>query len=176
MDNKPFIHPLSDCQSPHIGGGTRVWQFCVILPEARIGRHCNICASVLIENKVVVGDHTTIKSGVQLWDGITLGHHVLVGPNVTFTNDRIPRSQNPDFVPVPTVVDDGASIGAGSTIVAGIHIGQYALIGAGSVVTKDVPPFTVWYGNPARQQGYITREGVVLNMERKDKNGVVHEL
>ena len=160
-----MIHPLADCQSSNIGEGTRIWQFCVVLPGARIGAHCNICAHVLIENDVVVGDHCTVKSGVQLWDGVTLEDHVFVGGNTSFTNDMVPRSQKQGFVPVPTRVETGATIGAGCTILPGLTIGYHAFIGAGSVVTHDVPPHTVWYGNPARQHGFITADGEILDKD-----------
>jgi acetyltransferase-like isoleucine patch superfamily enzyme len=168
------IHPTSDVQSDQIGEGTNVWQYCVILPQARIGTNCNICANVLIENDVVVGDNVTIKSGVQLWDGVTLEDDVFVGPNVTFTNDLVPRSKRYPKHFSRTLVKKGASIGANSTVVAGHTIGEYALIGAGSVVTKDVPAHTVWYGNPATQRGYVTAEGVILDMNKKDEQGREH--
>jgi UDP-3-O-[3-hydroxymyristoyl] glucosamine N-acyltransferase len=107
------IHPLSDVQTRQIGEGSRIWQFVVILPGARIGADCNICAHCLIENDVVIGDRVTIKSGVQLWDGLRIEDDVFIGPNVTFTNDRFPRSkQYPDRF-VTTLVKRGASIGGG---------------------------------------------------------------
>ncbi len=152
------IHPTSDVQSDNIGSGTTVWQYCVILPGARIGNDCNICAGVLIENDVTVGDRVTVKSGVQLWDGVSLGDDVFVGPGVAFTNDLFPRSKRRPAQFARTVVERGASIGANATIVAGHTIGEGAMVGAGSVVTKDIPPHTVWYGNPARYRGNVTKE------------------
>lgn len=144
------IHPSSDVQTNAIGQGTRVWQYVVILSQAQIGADCNICSHCLIENDVVVGDRVTIKSGVQLWDGLRIADDVFIGPNVTFSNDRFPRSkQYPESFP-QTVVKQGASIGANATILPGISIGQSAMIGAGSVVTKDVPDFALVVGNPAR--------------------------
>lgn len=144
------IHPLADVQSENIGDGTMIWQFCVILKEAKIGKNCNINCQVLIENKVQIGDNVTIKPGVQIWDGITLEDDVFVGPNVTFTNDLFPKSKNVDFELKETLIKKGASIGANATILAGITIGENALIGAGSVVTKDVPANEIWVGNPAK--------------------------
>ncbi len=146
------IHPTSDVQSTKIGKGTTVWQFCVILRDAQIGTNCNINFNVFIENDVIIGNDVTIKPGVQIWDGITLEDKVMVGPNVTFTNDRHPKSKNTDFVLERTVVRKGASIGANATILPGITIGENALIGAGSVVTKDIPAGETWYGNPARKR------------------------
>jgi acetyltransferase-like isoleucine patch superfamily enzyme len=145
-----FIHPSSDVQSKQIGEGTRIWQYVVILPEAVIGRDCNICSHCFIENKVVVGDRVTVKCGVQLWDGVTLEDDVFVGPNATFTNDLQPRSRNSAAQLLPTVVKKGASIGANSTILPGLTIGEGAMVGAGAVVTKDVPPRALVIGNPAR--------------------------
>jgi UDP-2-acetamido-3-amino-2,3-dideoxy-glucuronate N-acetyltransferase len=146
----PFIHSLADVQSPHIGEESRVWQFCVVLPNARIGANCNICAHVFIENEVVIGDRVTVKCGVQLWDGITVEDDVFIGPNVTFTNDRYPRSKQIPTSLLKTILRRGASIGANSTILGGVTIGKGAMIGAGSLVTKDVPENELWLGNPAR--------------------------
>ena len=149
------IHHLADVQSEKIGENTSVWQFCVILKDAEIGKNCNINCQVLIENDVKIGDNVTIKPGVQIWDGVTLEDNVFIGPNVTFTNDLVPRSKEyPDSF-AKTLVKKGASIGANSTILAGNTIGENALIGAGSVITKDVPENTVWFGNPAKQRGVI---------------------
>ena len=160
------IHPLSDVQSKDIGEHTSVWQYCVILPKARIGCNCNICAHVLIENDVVIGNNVTVKSGVQIWDGVTLEDDVFIGPNVTFTNDLVPRSKQYPKCFLKTRVKKGASIGANATIVAGHSIGSYALIGAGSVVTKDVPDYTVWYGNPATYIGTISKEGAMIKIDK----------
>lgn len=144
-----MINPLSDCKAL-VPESSNVWQFCVVFQNAKIGNNVNICSHCLIENEVTIGDNCTIKSGVQLWDGITLEDNVFVGANVTFTNDRYPRSKNPDWVQDSTLIKHGASIGAGSTILCGITIGEGAMIGVGSVVTKDVPAYELWFGNPAK--------------------------
>ena len=149
------IHASSDVQTQNIGENTNIWQFCVIFPNAVIGKNCNICANVLIENDVIVGNNVTIKSGVQLWDGAVVEDNVFIGPNVTFTNDVVPRSKIYPNEFMKIILKKGCSIGANSTLLAGIEIGENALIGAGSVVTKNVPANTVWFGNPARQRGYI---------------------
>lgn len=153
------IHPSADVQSENIGHGTTIWQFCVILKGAAIGSNCNINCQVLIENDVNIGDNVTIKPGVQIWDGVTLEDNVFIGPNVTFTNDLKPRSKQYPEAFAKTLVKNGASIGANATIVAGNTIGEFAMIGAGSVVTKDVPAHTVWFGNPAKQKGTIDEKG-----------------
>lgn len=150
-----FCHALSDVQSKTIGDGTRIWQFVVILAGARIGRNCNINAHCLVENDVIVGDNVTVKCGNYLWDGVRLEDNVFVGPNATFTNDRMPRSQvYPNSFPI-TVVKRGASIGAGAVILPGITIGEGAMIGAGAVVTRDVPDHALVVGSPARVVRYL---------------------
>lgn len=152
-----FIHPQSDVAKCHIGAGTKVWQFVVILEGAKIGKDCNICAHSLIEGDVVIGDRVTIKSGVFLWNGVRLEDDVFIGPNVTFTNDLFPRSKRhlEEFENI--IVGKGASIGANSTILPGIHIGSGAMIGAGSVVVKDVPSNAVVIGNPAKIVRYLDK-------------------
>lgn len=155
------IHALADVQSSHIGEDTKIWQFCVILKDAKIGSNCNINCNVFIENDVVIGDNVTIKPCVQIWDGVTLEDNVFIGPNVTFTNDLIPKSKQYPEAFAKTLVKKGASIGANSTIVAGNTIGENALIGAGSVVTKDVPANTVWFGNPATLRGFFNENGKI---------------
>ena len=144
------IHNLADVQTENIGEDTMIWQFCVILKNAKIGKKCNINCNVFIENDVEIGDNVTIKPGVQIWDGVTLEDKVFIGPNVTFTNDLLPRSKQYPIEFAKTLVKKGASIGANSTIIAGNIIGENAMIGAGSVITKDVPANEVWVGNPAK--------------------------
>jgi len=145
-----MIHPLADVSSNLIGEGTSIWQFTIVLEKAQIGKNCNINAHCFIENDVIMGDNVTIKCGVSVWDGLRIADHVFVGPNVTFINDNYPRSkQYPDKF-LETVIEEGASIGAGSIILGGLRIGKNAMIGAGSVVTKNVPDNELWLGNPAR--------------------------
>jgi len=170
-----MIHSSSDVQSTKIGKNTYIWQYVVILKGAVIGDNCNINAHCLIENQVFLGNNVTIKCGVYLWDGIHIENNVQIGPNVTFTNDMYPRAKT-SFELLKTIVKDGASIGANSTIIGGITIGEYALIGAGSVITKNIPPYTIWYGNPARHKGYITEHNIPLNMNLCDKAGRKYRL
>lgn len=152
---KNNIHFLADVQSSDIGIGTRVWQFVIILVGAKIGKECNICSHCLIENDVIIGDRVTIKSGVQLWDGLRVDDDVFIGPNVTFTNDKHPKSGNKNFLRLQTHIEKGASIGGGSVILPGIIIGANSVVGAGSVVTKNVPSGAIVFGNPARSTSNI---------------------
>src|ERR1017187_276599 len=119
-----IVHELADVASDAIGDGTRIWQYVVVLPGARIGADCNICAHVFIENDVVVGDRVTIKCGVQLWDGIVVEDDVFLGPNATFTNDSFPRSKRHPHQFQRTVIKKGASIGANATILPGLTVGE----------------------------------------------------
>lgn len=144
------IHPTADVQSGSIGVGTRVWQFVVVLPNAVIGADCNICSHCFIENDVVIGDRVTIKSGVQLWDGMRVADDVFIGPNATFTNDRHPRSGHRNYNQQRTILDAGCSIGAGAVVLPGLRVGKGAMVGAGAVVTRDVPDGATVVGNPAK--------------------------
>ena len=153
-----FIHEKAIVESGKIGEGTKIWAFAHVLPGAIIGRNCNICDGVFIENDVVVGDNVTIKCGVQLWDGLRVADDVFIGPNATFTNDLFPRSKvYPDKFG-KTIISRGASIGANATILAGVTIGEAAMVGAGSVVVKHVPAFAKVVGNPAKIIGYLEGE------------------
>jgi UDP-2-acetamido-3-amino-2,3-dideoxy-glucuronate N-acetyltransferase len=141
-----------------IGAGTRVWAFAHVLGGARVGADCNLCDGVFIENEVSIGNACTIKNGVAVYNGVELEDEVFVGPNAVFTNDLIPRAGRfkgsaADFL--RTRVRMGASIGANATIVCGNEIGGYALVGAGAVVTRDVPPYAIVVGNPARVVGHV---------------------
>lgn len=159
----PMIHSSADIQSRNIGSGTRIWQYVVVLSNAVIGHDCNICSHCLIENDVILGDRVTVKSGVQLWDGLRVANDVFIGPNVTFTNDKFPRSKrHPESFSL-TEIHAGASIGANATILPGIRIGRRAMVGAGSVVTRSVPPNAIVVGNPARIVGYVDVEGDAID-------------
>jgi UDP-2-acetamido-3-amino-2,3-dideoxy-glucuronate N-acetyltransferase len=171
---KVKVHNTSDVQTNNIGYNTVIWQFCVILKGAIIGNNCNINCMVFIENDVRIGDNVTVKSGVQIWDGIKIEDDVFIGPNVTFTNDLIPRSKQYPTEFSKTVIKKGASIGANSSIIAGVTIGSYSLVGAGSVITKSIPDYSVFYGNPASHKGYITKEGVILDLDLTN-NGESYE-
>ncbi len=150
-EREPYI------KTKNIGHGTRIWQFVVILEGASIGKDCNICAHVFIENNVRIADRVTVKSGVYLWDGIVIEDDVFIGPNATFTNDRYPRSKVTRSSLPPIRIERGASIGAGAVVLPGVVVGTGAIVGAGAVVTRSVPPFAIVAGNPARIKGYSDR-------------------
>ena len=158
----PSIHPTASVETDKIGDDTRIWQFCVIMEGAVIGSSCNISSHCLIENDVTIGDRVTVKSGVQLWDGIHLQDDVFIGPNVTFTNDKYPRSRHYHQSFPKTLVERGASIGANATILPGIRIGAGAMVGAGAVVTRDVPAQGVVTGNPGRLVGHIGPDNTIV--------------
>ena len=149
-----YVHPQGINESDNVGEGTRIWAFAHVLSGATIGADCNICDHVFIENNVVLGDRVTIKSGVQLWDGVRVEDDVFIGPNASFVNDLMPRSRH--WLPVhpETRIGAGASIGAGATILP-VAIGRNAMVGAGAVVTRDVPANAIVVGNPARISGYV---------------------
>jgi UDP-2-acetamido-3-amino-2,3-dideoxy-glucuronate N-acetyltransferase len=147
-----------------IGEGTRVWAFANILEGAVIGRGCNICDGCYIEKGARLGDHVTLKNQVAVWQGITLEDDVFVGAGTAFINDRYPRSHRTDpWTLEATTVKKSATIGANCTVLCGLTIGEYSVVGAGSVVTKDVLPYTIVVGNPAKFAGHACMCGRKLN-------------
>jgi acetyltransferase-like isoleucine patch superfamily enzyme/dTDP-4-dehydrorhamnose 3,5-epimerase-like enzyme len=164
------VHPQGICESENIGQGTNVLAFAHVLSGASIGSDCTIYDHVFVENDVVIGDRVTIMSGVQVWDGVKLADDVFVGPNVTFTNDSLPRRKVPPVEFAKTVVSQGASLGASSVILPGVQIGRNAVVGAGAVVTKNVPPNAIVVGNPARIVGYVdTRRSSAVSSESSSR-------
>lgn len=137
-----------------VGAGTTVGPYSHVAAGARWGRDGRIGANVSVEAGVTAGDGVTVADGARLCAGLTLEDGVLVGPNVTFVNDRFPRSGSAPAAPQAAVVRAGASIGAGATVLSGIEIGERALVGAGAVVTRSVPRNAIVVGNPARIRGY----------------------
>ena len=156
-----FVHPQGICQSEQVGPGSRIWAFAHVLPGAVIGSEANICDFVFVEGGVVLGDRVTVKCHVALWEGVRAEDDVFIGPSAVFANDRYPRSKR--HVPaLSTVLERGSSIGAGAVLTPGVRVGTYAMVGAGAVVTRDVPPFTLVLGNPARPAGLVCRCGARL--------------
>ena len=160
-------HPTAEI-SPDavVGDGTRLWQNCIVLKGARIGRDCKLAHNVFVEGGVTVGDRVTIKDNVCLYDGLDIADDVFIGPNAVFTNVRNPRahvSRKDDFE--KTTLGRGATIGANATIVCGNTIAEYAMIGAGAVVTKNVPAFALMAGNPARRIGWVSVAGDILKAD-----------
>jgi UDP-2-acetamido-3-amino-2,3-dideoxy-glucuronate N-acetyltransferase len=163
-----MIHPLADVRSLKIGENTTVWQFAVILENAQIGENCNINCHTFIENDVIIGNKVTVKSGVYLWDGICVEDEVFIGPNASFVNDPFPRSKRYPGAFQKTVLGKGCSIGANATILGGLKIGEFALIGAGSVISRDVKPYALMVGNPAKQVGWVNAKGEKLSFENNE--------
>lgn len=164
-----FVHESSYVDEPNnIGEGTKIWHFSHILPGCEIGSNCNIGQNVVIGANVRIGNRVKIQNNVSVYEGVELEDEVFCGPSMVFTNVFTPRSGTPrnsssDYL--KTLVKRGASIGANATIVCGNTIGEYAFVGAGSVVTKDVPPYAMVYGNPARVRGYACECGQKLEFE-----------
>lgn len=162
-----YAHPSSIISpSSDIGEGTVIWHFCHIMPKSHIGAHCHIGQNVVVQPGVIVGNGCRILNNVTLYSGVICEQDVFLGPSCTFTNVINPRafiSRKKEFQ--ATLVKQGASIGANATILCGTTIGSYALVGAGSVVTKDVPDYAIVTGNPARQTGWISRDGFQLSFE-----------
>jgi len=159
-----FVHERGLCESDRVGPGTRVWAFAHVMEGAVVGAECNVCDHAFVESGAIVGDRVVLKNAVLVWDGVTIQDDVFVGPNAVFTNDLDPRAafkKDPaDFL--PTVVEDGASIGAQATIVCGVTIGRSAFVGAGAVVSADVAPHALVVGNPARRIGWVCECGLRL--------------
>lgn len=160
MSSTVFIHPTANvAEKSHIGEGTKIWINVQIRENASIGNNCILSKDVYIDHGVSIGHRCKIQNSVSVYNGVNIGDDVFIGPNVAFTNDRVPRAFNTEWKVTPTEVEVGASIGANSTIVCGVTISEYAMVAAGSVVTRDVPPYTLVAGNPARILGKVDKMG-----------------
>ena len=148
-----------------IGSRTKIWHQAQVREKVRIGSDCIIGKGAYIDASVSIGDKCKVQNYACVYQGVTIGNEVFIGPHATFTNDFYPRANNPGRKISGTIVEDGASIGANATIVCGIKIGRCAMVGAGSVVTKDVPPHALVYGNPATIHGHVCKCGTRLQQE-----------
>ena len=157
-----FIHETAVVdEGAQIGRGTKVWHFCHIMPKAVIGENCILGQNTFVDNNTLVGNGVKIQNNVSIYTGVTLEDDVFIGPSAVFTNVINPRSfieRKNEFK--KTIVKKGATIGANVTIICGVTIGEYALVGAGAVVTKDVPPYTIVTGNPAKVSGKVDKEAI----------------
>lgn len=171
-DNFPgvFLHETVAVDLPcEIGAGTRIWHFAHVLAGARIGRNCSLGQNVMVANGVSVGDGCKIQNNVSLYTGVALEDFVFCGPSIVFTNVLHPRAEVPrkdEYA--PTLVKRGATLGANATIVCGRTIGEYAFVGAGAVVNRDVPPYALVVGTPAKQVGWACRCGETLPKGRDE--------
>ncbi|MBU5613370.1 acyltransferase [Geomonas azotofigens] len=160
MANNIFIHPSANvAPSAQIGDNTKIWINSQIRENTRIGANCIISKDTYLDFDVVLGDNCKLQNGVSVYHGVTIEEDVFVGPYAVFTNDKVPRAFNADWQVTPTVVKRGASIGANATIVCGVTLGEYCMVAAGSVVTKDVEPYSLVVGNPARHYSYVDKMG-----------------
>ena len=171
MNDQYFAHETAVIdEGAQIGAGTKIWHFSHIMSDCRIGRNCNIGQNVVVSPQVVLGDNVKVQNNVSIYTGVICEDDVFLGPSMVFTNVVNPRSRvNRRGQYARTLVKKGASIGANATIVCGHDIGEYAFIGAGAVVTKDVPPYALVVGNPARQTGWMSEYGHKLQF---DANGL----
>lgn len=174
---KVFVHQTADV-SPQatVGEGSFVWHQAQLREGARVGRNCRIGKGVYIDRGVVVGDDCKLQNYAVTYEGVKLGDRVFVGPHAVFTNDLYPRAESKDWKIVPTLVKEGASIGANATIVCGITIGRYAMVAAGAVVTTDVPDQALVMGVPARVVGFVCECGQRLQDGRCPKCGRAFKL
>ena len=159
-----FVHPQGLCESTDVGVGTRVWAFAHVLDGAVVGADCNICDHAFIESGARLGDRVTVKNACLVWDGVTVGDDVFLGPNVVFTNDLRPRAaiRKSREELLPTVVQRGATLGAGVVVVCGTTIGEHAFAAAGAVIARDVPAHAMVAGNPAQRVAWVCTCGARL--------------
>jgi UDP-2-acetamido-3-amino-2,3-dideoxy-glucuronate N-acetyltransferase len=159
--NAYFVHPSAYIDEPcEIGSGTKIWHFCHVMPDAKIGENCVLGQNVMVASHVTIGSNVKIQNNVSVYTGVELEDDVFCGPSCVFTNVINPRSQivrKSEYK--RTLVRRGATIGANATIVCGITIGRYAFIGAGAVVRSDVPDYALMLGVPAVQRGWMSRHG-----------------
>ena len=171
MDGKPFIHETAVIDEPcSIGFGTKVWHFSHIMKNSVLGNHCNLGQNVVISPRVTLGNNVKVQNNVSIYTGVICEDDVFLGPSMVFTNIVNPRSavvRKDKYV--KTLVQKGASIGANATVVCGNTIGSFAMVGAGAVITKDVSPYALVVGNPAKQIGWVSEYGHRLEFDESGK-------
>ncbi len=160
--SETFVHPKAVVETAHVGQGTRIWGWTHVQTDVIIGENCNIGEHCFLENGVRIGNNVVIKNGISLWNGLTILDGAFLGPYAIFTNERYPRSGFPKQYE-KIVIEEGASLGAGVVVVPGVTIGRYATVGAGALVTKDVAPHALVFGNPAGTIGWMCICGLKLS-------------
>jgi len=164
--DKTYVHPTAIVdKTAKIGKGTKIWHFVHVRENAEIGMKCVLGHSVYVGKGVKIGNRVKLQNRATIYQGVKIEDDVFVGPHVTFTNDPYPRSFNTEWTIMPTLVRKGSSIGAAAVVMCGVTIGEYAMIGAGSVVTRDIPPQAIAYGNPAKIRGFACKCGRELIKE-----------
>ena len=159
-----FVHETAEVsEKADIGKGTKLWNQVQVREGASIGEDCVISKNAYIDKDVKIGNRVKIQNNANVYCGVTIEDDVFCGPSMTFTNDMYPRAFSKDWKVSKTTIKKGASIGANVTVRCGIVVGEYAMIGAGSVVTKDVKPYALVIGNPARHVGWVCECGHILN-------------
>ena len=171
MDEKPFIHETAVIDEPcSIGAGSKVWHFSHIMKDAVLGNECNLGQNVVISPRVTLGNNVKVQNNVSIYTGVICEDDVFLGPSMVFTNIVNPRSavvRKDKYV--KTHVQKGASVGANATVVCGNTIGSFAMVGAGAVITKDVSPYALVVGNPAKQIGWVSEYGHRLEFDESGK-------
>ena len=168
MSDSFFVHDTAVIDDgANIGDGTKIWHFCHVMPDARIGENCILGQNVFVASNVILGDRVKVQNNVSVYEGVICEDDVFLGPSMVLTNVINPRG----FVErkheyLQTLIKKGASIGANATIVCGNTIGSYAFIGAGAVINKDVPDYALIVGNPGRRIGWMSRVGERLNFNK----------
>lgn len=162
-----FVHETAVVdEGAQIGDGTKIWHFCHVMSSSLIGENCILGQNVMVANNVVLGNGVKVQNNVSIYNGVEIEDDVFIGPSVVFTNVKVPRSfieRKDQFL--RTQIQKGATIGANATIICGVSIGSYAMIGAGAVITKDVKAYALMVGNPAKQIGWVSKRGNVLDFE-----------
>lgn len=171
VDPTAIVHPDAE-----IGCGVSIWNWTKVREGASIGEDTNVGQGAYIDFDTAIGKRCKIQNGVSVYHGVVIGDDVFVGPNATFTNDRVPRAHSADWQVTKTVVEDGVSVGANATIVCGVTLGRHCMVAAGAVVTKDIPPHALVVGQPARVVDYVTVAGRRLHWRPSSKPPTADQL